>query len=481
MISVTAHPTTAAIGTLRPPHPAASARVTEAALRSSQRRRIARADLLGIAVWASAAISIALWLTAAPLTLSSLGAVLTDAGIATGLIGTDLILVMIVLAARIPVIERAVGHDGAMAVHRSIGKPALYLLLAHAVLLVIGYAATDHTSWLAETLSLLTISDLVLGTFGLLGIVAVVVTSVVAVRRLLPYEGWHAIHLLSYVAVLIALPHQLSMGGMLAEGMWQRTYWILLYVAALGAVAWFRFTVPAIRSIRHGVIVDRVEPIGPDVVSLWLRGRELDALGARGGQFFVWRFWTGATWWHAHPLSLSATPTGTRARLTMRVRGTGTARLARLRPGTRVSFAGPYGIFTDAARSSTRVAVAASGIGVTAVHAFLEHLDAPPGSVTVVLRARTERETYLWHEIGEWGRVNGATVYASVGPRGSGAAAWLSDRDCSRGATARSIWPELADSDLYLCGPDGWSDLVEADGRRAGLHPLRLHRERFAW
>lgn len=469
--------TTSTLQPAAPPLPV----VTERELRSAQRRRLARADLLGIAVWTSAAMSIALWLTAAPLRLDSAGAVITDAGIATGLIGTDLILVMLVLAARVPLVDRVIGHDAAMAVHRSIGKPALYLLLAHAVLLVIGYAATDHTSWLAETLSLLTISDLVLGTFGLLGIVAVVVTSVVAVRRLLPYEGWHAIHLLSYVAVLIALPHQLSMGGMLAQGMWQRTYWILLYVAALGAIAWFRFTVPVIRSIRHRMVVDDVDQLGPDVVSLWLRGRELDALGARGGQFFVWRFWTGATWWHAHPLSLSAAPDATRARLTVRVRGTGTQRLTRLRPGTRVSFAGPYGIFTDRARSSSRVAVAASGIGVTAVCSFLQNLRPEPGAVTIVLRARTERETYLWHEIGRWARAYGATVYASVGPRGGGPAGWLSAADAARGATARSVWPELAESDLYVCGPQGWSDLVEADARAAGLDPLRLHRERFDW
>lgn len=447
----------------------------------AHRRRLARADLLGVAAWVSAGMAIALWLAAAPVRLASPGDVITAAGIAAGMIGTDLILVMIVLAARIPVIERTIGHDAAMTVHGSLGKPALYLLLAHAGLLVVGYAATDGSSWLAETISLLTVSDVLLATLGLLGIAAVVITSIVAVRALLPYEAWYLIHLGSYVAVWIALPHQLSMGGMLAQGSWQRAYWLALYVGSFGAIVWFRFAVPLVRSIRHRVVVERVQEVAPGVVSLWLRGRNLNELQARGGQFFIWRFWSGSTWWHGHPLSLSAAPTPTHARVTVRALGHGSHRLASLRRGTRVSFAGPYGIFSDQARSRSRIAVAASGIGVTPIRAFLENLDAAPGEVTILLRARSERETYLWDEILAWARDTGAACYTSVGRRGAGSAAWLSATDEARGVSAATIWPDLAASDLYVCGPAGWADCVEADARRAGLHPEQLHRERFDW
>jgi predicted ferric reductase len=72
----------------------------------------------------------------------------------TGLVGTDLILVMLVLAARLPAIERVVGQDTAMAYHRRLGKPALYLILAHGLLLTVGYAMADGSNVFAETVAL---------------------------------------------------------------------------------------------------------------------------------------------------------------------------------------------------------------------------------------------------------------------------------------------------------------------------------------
>lgn len=65
---------------------------------------------------------------------------------------------------------------------------------------------------------MLALPDLPLAVLALGLLVTVVVASLVAVRRRLSYEVRHGIHLLSYLAVAGALPHQLSAGGILAEG-----------------------------------------------------------------------------------------------------------------------------------------------------------------------------------------------------------------------------------------------------------------------
>ena len=270
-------------------------------------------------------MAVTLWLTSGgAATVTDIGSAVTAAGIVAGLVATDLVLVMIVLAARIPVVDRLVGHDHALAVHRSLGKPVLYLLLAHGALLTLGYGIADGVAPVRETIALFTsIADLPLAYLSLLLFVVVVVSSLVVVRRRWPYEAWHVVHLLTYAAVLVALPHQLSAGSVLATGSVQRVYWIALYALAIGSIGYFRFITPVVVSLRHRIRVIDVVEIASGVVSIDLRGRRLDRLGVRGGQYGIWRFWSGSTWWHAHPVSFSALPARDEARVTVRNLGAG--------------------------------------------------------------------------------------------------------------------------------------------------------------
>ncbi len=437
-------------------------------------------DLLGILAWVSASIAVTLWL-ASPGShrVVGIGGWLTDAGIVAGLVATDLVLVMLVLAARVPLIDRTFGHDNAVAVHRSLGKPVLYLLLAHGALLTLGYGASAGTGPIAETIALFSTPDMPLAFLGLVLFLVVVVSSLVAVRRRLPYEAWHLIHLLSYAAVLVALPHMLSVGSVLAQGTWQRVYWIALYVVALGLIALYRFAVPIVVTFRHRIRVAGIETVAPGVVSIHLAGRHLDRLGARGGQYGVWRFWTAKTWWHANPVSFSAVPARGRARITVRDLGAGSARLGRITPGAFVSLEGPYGLFTSRARTAPYLALVASGIGITPVRSLLEDTDLRPGEATVLLRGTDADQQYLWHEIADLAEATGNRLYTMVGHRSRSRESWMTEEDVRRGVSLRSVFPNLLQSDLYVCGPRAWSDLVVREARSAGVPEHQIHQERF--
>ncbi len=450
--------------------------------RRTYARRARRADLLVMALWASGAAAAALFLASGGAAqFDSPAAIVTSLGIIAGLIGTDFILVMLVLAARIPLIDRTIGHDRAIAVHRSLGKPALYLILGHGALLLIGYGMSQGYNPIAEIGPMLALPDMPIAFIGTGLLIAVVVTSLVAVRRKFSYEGWHLVHLLSYVSVAFALPHQLSVGGVLADGTAQRVYWIALYVLAFGAILTFRFIEPVVSSIRHRITVSGVSTIAPGVTSIHLKGRNLRALGTSGGQFFIWRFWTGRTWWHSHPISLSSMPTGSSARITVRDLGKGSSRISAVPVGTRVSIEGPYGLFTDAARTSPKLAIVAAGVGVTPIRALLEHAQFAPGEATVLLRAGSQDETYLWDEVRDLAAAKGAQCFVMVGHRARTGPSWMSETDARRGVTLRATFPDLLRSDLYLCGPTPWLDSIEADARAAGMPAHQIHAERFDW
>jgi predicted ferric reductase len=446
------------------------------------RRRMRAADLLTSLAVTSSAAAVALYLGYGGAgDFTTVGGVVTSLGIIAGLIGTNLILIMLVLAARIPLLDRIFGHDRAMATHRSLGKPAIYLILGHAVLLIIGYGISSHLNPVDETVAMWNIPDMPLAFVGTGLLLLVVVTSLVAVRRKFKYEFWYVIHLLSYAAVLTALPHQLSVGGMLAVGTGQRVYWIALYVVALGAIVAFRFVEPLVKSLQHELRVTAVEEIAPGVASIHMSGRNLRALGSSGGQYFIWRFWTGKTWWHSHPISLSAAPTDTSARITVRALGNGTTRLGSIPEGTRVSIEGPYGLFTDAGRTSPKLAIIAAGIGITPVRALLEDSRVAPGETTILLRGSHEGENFLWDEMERLAGERGAHFYTSIGPRAHRAHAWLGAKDVDRNVSLRSVFPDLTHSDLYVCGPQAWTDAVVDDAKASGLPAHQIHTERFDW
>ncbi|MEO7121558.1 MAG: ferredoxin reductase family protein [Lacisediminihabitans sp.] len=447
------------------------------------RKRLRRADLLVARSWVSVAIVVALFLSQSVATaFVTASDSITTVGILCGLVGTDLIMLMMVLAARVPIIDRTFGHDKAMLVHRKLGKPAFYLLLAHGIFLLIGYGMASGVNPVAEIgVMWATLPDVPLAflAFGLL--LVVIVSSFVAVRRRFPYEVWHAIHLLTYLAVLVAIPHQLSIGGLFVDGTLQRTYWLALYVVVAGLLVFYRFLLPIVRSLRHSLTVRRVVQIADGVVSIELSGRRLRELNAAGGQFLVWRFWTGKTWWHAHPLSLSAVPSETTLRITVRALGSGSGALASLPAGTRVSIEGPYGIFTQDARTLPHAVMVAAGIGVTPIRALIEQSALVPGEAIVIVRAARDQPPYLWQELRELCASKGVAVFLVEGSRSRTVDSWQTADAVERGYTLASYAPDVARSDLYVCGPAHWTDLVIRDARAQGLRQGQIHVERFDW
>ena len=236
------------------------------------------------------------------------------------------------------------------------------------------------------------------------------------------------------------------------------------------------------RSARHGIRVADVETVAPGVVSIHLAGRDLDRLQTAGGQYAIWRFWSGATWWHAHPISFSAVPTATNARITVRDLGRGSACLCArsdAEPGCR-SRAPTASSPTRTARlrgwpSSPRESESRP------IRSLLEGSSLGPGEATVLLRGTDESQRYLWNEIGELPSMRDNSVYTMMGSRPAGLATWMSAEALARGVTLQTVFPELRQSDLYVCGPQAWTELVVRDARATGLPEAQIHVERFDW
>jgi len=265
---------------------------------------------------------------------------LTSLGRLTGLWAADLLLIQVLLMSRLPPLEHAFGRDRLARIHRVVGLSSFYLMITHIVMIIGGYASAQWSAVLSTTWELITAyGGILLAVAGTTCLIMVVVTSIRAPRRRLRYESWHLLHLYGYLGVGLALPHQLWSGQEFLQSSAATVYWWMLWGVAAAAVVVWRIVLPLWRSSRHRLRVVGVVRESSDVISVYLTGRQLDRMPVRAGQFINVRFLSRPGWTRANPFSLSMAPNEHTLRITAKALGEGSARLANLRPGTRVLFA----------------------------------------------------------------------------------------------------------------------------------------------
>ncbi len=438
-------------------------------------------DTLETVFWLSGVGAISLMLAAgAPIT--TVGESLTAVGRATGIVAASMMMIQLLVIARIPIVERRLGHDRAALLHGRLGRIGFFMIAAHVFTLILGYAARTHTGWWNQAWNFLLnfSTQMTLSVIGFWLLIAVVATSLAAVRRKWKYESWHTVHLLTYLVVGLSIPHQFTSGTTFsgiahsATDTFARWYWAILWTVSVGGFLLYRIIKPVWTLARHNLTVERVDRNPDGTISVWIVGRGLSRMKTKAGQFFLWRFLTPGMWLEAHPFSLSRSPRGNVLRITVKPVGDFTAAMADLLPGTKVMAEGPLGRFTPHHRRAHGTVLIGAGSGIAPMVSLLEDLDGS-GPIVVMLRARTPEEIPHLDEVRALAADRGATLYLLTGRRARG---WL-----PQGMAARmtQLAPALIASDVYVCGPQVWANTILAEARACGAPEEHLHIEEFAW
>jgi predicted ferric reductase len=442
-------------------------------------------DLAGSFTWLSLLAVVALWVGDGGVQkLGSVAGLLKGSGQLTGLVASDLLLLQVLLMARLPWVERAYGQDELARKHRIVGFASFNLMIAHIVLITLGYSAGSNSGVLSKFVEMvLSYPGMLIAAVGTMFLVMVVVTSIRLARAKLRHESWHLLHLYAYLGVGLALPHQLWTGGDFLASPAAATFWWSMWALTALSVLVFRIALPVWRTLRHGLVVERVVTEAPGVTSVYITGRRLDRLATRAGQFFIWRFLDGPGWTRGHPYSLSAAPDGRSLRITVKALGEGSTRVGSLQPGTRVLVEGPYGRLSGDARTRRCVTLMASGIGITPMRALLEEFDYAPDELTLIYRTSGIDDIVFRQELDALARGRGAKVWYVPGPRSRTAGSWLpaGQERLDPAQALLQLVPRLPYNDVYVCGPQPWMDAVEDAALRAGVAPEQLHLERFGF
>ena len=405
--------------------------------------------------------------------LGAAGGLATAVGQLTALVGTYLALLQLLLMSRAPWLDSVFGRDRLAFAHRWLGFATVWLIVAHATFTTIGFAISSGESILGEAWLLVTTWDFVLMATVSLGLlIGVAVTSLRLARRRLSYETWYGIHLYAYLAIALGFAHQLVVGTDFIDDPVARAYWVALYIATIGTLVAFRFGAPIVANLRHRFRVANVVQEGPGVVSIYLTGQDLERFRARAGQYLTIRFLT-AGWWRSHPYSLSAMPNGRWLRVTVKDLGDDSGRAPALEIGTRAIVEGPYGNLTTRDQTADRTLLIAGGIGITPLRAILEEL-AGRVPVTLLYRVREGRDLVFRQELDALAEEKDVLLRYQVG---------RSDRADVIGPFAPAVLarvvPDIAQREVYICGPAGLMQTAEASVRALGVPVGRIHQERF--
>ncbi|KRC47068.1 oxidoreductase [Leifsonia sp. Root227] len=432
--------------------------------RSLTVRIVLAAGLVGV-LW--------MWWATVPATFTTTPAsVATTVGELSGMLGAYLVCAQVLLIARVPWFERAVGLDRLVSWHRSLGASVVFLVITHVVFMVIGGELLDKAMPWDEFVSMLqSYPDMLTALIGTIAFLVVGLSSARWIRSKLSYEVWYWLHVTTYVAIFLTFFHQLSGGVHFVGEPVNRILWIALYLGTAAAVLTWRFVLPTMDAWRHRMRVEAVIQEAEGVSSVWLSGHRLGDLGVRGGNFMNFRF---LAWGHlltAHPYSVSRLPSDGYLRITVGALGDHSTRLAGLKKGTLVFAEGPFGHFTADRASRSRILLIAGGAGIGPIRALAEELVDRGAQPVVLYRAHSTAHLAL---LAELQAMRGVTVVPAPGRRSE------LGYDPLDVPAMQNFIPALRDWEAFICGPEGMADRAELTLRELGMPGRFIHREELS-
>ena len=431
----------------------------------------------------------------------SFGAALIGLGRLTALLAGYLALIEVLLLARLPFLERAVGLDRLTVWHRRNGY-AVHRPRARARrLLGLGLRAAGRHSFLREYWNWLTLPQpkapgpsarlwrapalsisrptspypgIITATVGTALLLAVVVSSIVVVRRTLSYEWWYAVHFTVYAAIaLVVVPHDPR-----RQRVRHRPHRSRLLAKPLRADPRARALLPGRAAARAGRPLrsagHRGHARGAGCRLAPHRRARPRAARRRGGPVLLLALPHRGLLVRRSIRSRSPRPrTGDSFRITVKALGDHSAQ-ARRDPGRHPRVRG--GPVRGLHRERRADVEGAPDRGRDRDHAGAgaPRADGRRASSCSTASSRAARSCSATSSTGSPPRAERASSTSIGDHRDPGGPR------PALAAPSRGLVPDISERDVYVCGPPGMVDRIVPDLRAAGVPRRQLHVERFA-
>lgn len=154
-----------------------------------------------------------------------------------------------------------------------------------------------------------------------------------------------------------------------------------------------------------------------------------------------------------------------------------------VRPGDSLSVAGPMGRFTTTAHPAEKYLFLSAGSGITPLMSMTRTIDALRTSADVLFVhcARTPVDLIFRHELRALAARNPRIRVVAVCEDDAPEERWNGLRGRLTAPVLQTIAPDLADREIFTCGPPPYMEAVRAMLAETGADPARCHEESFTF
>lgn len=388
------------------------------------------------------------------------------AGRLVGMAGLCALLVTAAMCIRLPRLDRWFGGLPRLwRLHRRLGFIAFILVLGHSLLLAFAALPLSPTAAVAVLFPPLSERPIWSGWLALT-VMVVFLAPTFHLSAHFHYQRWKRLHLLSALALLLALLHALPLTPV------NPAIWLLILLA-WAAIGWRKLLAPLLA--RRDYRVTALSRLAPDVMEISLRPSG-PGIAHEAGQFVYLTPQEpslSAGCGEEHPFTISSAPGAAELMVGVKALGDASRALHELPLGSRVQVEGPYGQLFER-RPPTRDQLwlgGGSGIApfVSAARLLAKRPDAVTNVTLLYLADRAERAYYLdelQHIAGNLPQLRVIAHYFSCcGPLST--------------AFLQEHCPDFLGREIYACGPPAMLQHIERLLSAAGVDPHFVHTEAF--
>jgi predicted ferric reductase len=396
-----------------------------------------------------------------------LGIYTYDFGKLLAITGFILIFFQYVLSSKIKFIERGIGLDKLIRLHRMFGVVGLIFILIHPVALYFGKLLQGDNFRLFTPLK-------VVGLTALVFLCTAAGAAILYKRLHIKYETWKNIHKVIYFVLPIAFFHSIKIGSDMNVLGFKIIWWILLgfYSLILIYKVWMRFR---IRSNPFGIT--KIVQETYDTWSLYFRGKKVNEY--KPGQFMIIRLFRNGKVSESHPFTISSSPTRDELSISVKSVGDFTSTIRDTKTSDVAYIDKPYGVFSFLNHDTKNLVFIAGGIGITPFISMLRYIydKRLERNVTLIWGNKTSNDLAFRDEMEKMSAEMPSLKVIHVM---SGQDDWQGEKGYVDAEKVKKYVNDLENSQFFICGPPVMMGKIVKMLKGLGIPGNRIHFERFA-